>query len=105
MQTAEAADRIQAAYPKIYLACHGSHKQPGRVNRRNGTILAHIPVDRPIRQIDLQQHLGLAKSTLSEALTALEEEGLVRRIERMGVALPPREQSSKEAALCWSGAA
>lgn len=58
----------------------------------------------PAAKFVLTNRPGLAKSTLSEALTALEEEGLVRRIERMGVALTPKGAEFKRggSVLEWS---
>jgi len=75
--------RIQAAYPRIYLACHTRH-QTARVSGqalspRDGAILAHLDEQEAIPQALLARHLGIAKSTLSEALKWLEQLGCVRR--------------------------
>lgn len=57
MQLEEAVLRVQSAYPRIYLACHSRH-QNARTTR---------------------EHIGVAKSTLSEALSGLEERGFATR--------------------------
>lgn len=61
-------------YPRIYLACHIRHppgrKQPGPITGRDASILAHVAVGE-LRPGDLAGHLGLASSTISEAVKRL----------------------------------
>jgi DNA-binding MarR family transcriptional regulator len=88
MQPAEAVIRVQSAYPRIYLACH-SHHQTARttdsnLSQRDSAILSHLNEHTPVQQSDLARHLSLAKSTLSEALSWLEECGFIRREPRPG---------------------
>ena len=75
--------RIQSAFPRIYHACH-THHQTGRaaaqaLSPRDGSLLAHLNEREPLAQSALAKHLGLAKSTLSEALKWLEKSGYVAR--------------------------
>ena len=83
MDSAEAQHRIQAAYPRIYLACHSQHQNarttPQKLSQRDATLLAHLHPTQETSQSDLARHIGVAKSTLSEALAVLEETGYVLR--------------------------
>ena len=83
MQIEEALVRIQAAYPRIYHACHSRH-QNARTTRdnlspRDVTLLAHLNETFALPQAELAEHVGVAKSTLSEALSGLEERGFLAR--------------------------
>ena len=74
---------IQVAYPQVYLACHTRHQRKRtsvhRVSARDATILAHLhPVTATI-PARLAEHLGIARSTLSEALKRLTTLGYVER--------------------------
>ncbi|MEZ5331274.1 MAG: MarR family winged helix-turn-helix transcriptional regulator [Thermoanaerobaculia bacterium] len=78
-----AASEIQEAFPRIYAACHLTHRRAGRhggdLSQRESTILAHLSPDRPWDLSTLAGHLGVVSSTLSEALQPLVDAGLVRR--------------------------
>jgi DNA-binding MarR family transcriptional regulator len=83
MQMEEALLRIQSAYPRIYRACH-TRRQTSRVtgqelSPRDNEVLAHLSETRPFPQGLLARHLGVAKSTMSEALAWLEKRGLIAR--------------------------
>jgi DNA-binding MarR family transcriptional regulator len=83
MSDDEAVLRIQLAYPKIYLACHKQHQNarttPHGLSPRDASLLAHLDPGRPVEQAELGRHLGLAKSTLSEAMAWLVDCGYVVR--------------------------
>lgn len=79
----DAIVRIQTAYPRVYHACHAGHRQqpssaPG-LTAQHGMLLAHLSEERSITQSELAAHLGVAKSTLSEALSGLVEQGFIER--------------------------
>jgi DNA-binding MarR family transcriptional regulator len=73
--------RIQAAYPRIYHACHGQHQNQqtsaSGLSQRDATILAHLDRESPITPTLLAKHLGVSKSTMSEALRFLLDKGYV----------------------------
>jgi DNA-binding MarR family transcriptional regulator len=83
MQVDEAILRVQAAYPRVYLACHSRHQNKRttsvQLSPRDATLLAHLSETDGIAQTDLAAHVGIAKSTLSEAISVLEEKGYVVR--------------------------
>ncbi len=80
----EALVRVQCAYPKIYLACHERHQNTKttevRLSQRDSTILSHLSEDVALGQGEVARHLGVAKSTFSEAVDGLVERGLVDRL-------------------------
>jgi DNA-binding MarR family transcriptional regulator len=73
--------QVQVAFPQIYLACHTRHQRKRstahRLSSRDASILAHLDVSAPITPAKLAAHLGVARSTLSEALKRLEALGYV----------------------------
>lgn len=75
--------RVQAAFPRIYLACHSRHQNARttaeKLSQRDASLLAHLDDQEPVPQARLAAHMGVAKSTLSEALSSLEKQGLVVR--------------------------
>ena len=82
MEPTDAIYRLQAAYPRIYHACHGRHQNqhtsaPG-LSQRDAAILAHLDRQSPITPTMLAQHLGITKSTMSEAIKFLAAEGYVQ---------------------------
>ena len=84
MDLQEALIRIQTAYPRIYLACHSRHQNARttihKLSPRDSALLAHLSERDAVGQSDLAGHMGVAKSTLSEALSNLEECGFVVRV-------------------------
>ena len=83
MELEEAVIRVQTAYPRIYLACHSRHQNARttehKLSPRDASLLAHLSERDAVAQSDLASHMGVAKSTLSEALSGLEEAGFVAR--------------------------
>jgi DNA-binding MarR family transcriptional regulator len=75
--------QVQVAFPQIYFACHTRHRRrrtsAHRISPRDSTILAHLSRQTPTTPARLAEHLGVARSTLSEALKRLIALGLVER--------------------------
>jgi len=82
MNPIDAIYRLQAAYPRIYHACHGRHQNQqtavSGLSQRDATILVHLDRQSPITPTRLAQHLGISKSTMSEAIKYLAAEGYVQ---------------------------
>jgi DNA-binding MarR family transcriptional regulator len=72
---------VQVSFPQIYLACHTRHSRKRstehRLSARDAAILAHLDRWSPITPARLATHLGIAPSTLSEALKRLAALGFV----------------------------
>jgi MarR family transcriptional regulator, organic hydroperoxide resistance regulator len=66
---------VQVSFPQIYLACHTRHQRKRstehRLSQRDASILAHLDQESPMAPAKLATHLGIARSTLSEALKRL----------------------------------
>lgn len=79
----QAIERIQFAYPQIYFACHTRHSRKRstseHVSARDGQMLVHLDREAPTTVSALASHLGLARSTVSEAMTRLERHGYVAK--------------------------
>jgi DNA-binding MarR family transcriptional regulator len=77
---------VQVSYPQVYLACHTRHQRKRstdhRLSARDASILAHLDQDRPTAPSRLATHLGVSRSTVSEALKRLTELGFVTRAPR-----------------------
>jgi DNA-binding MarR family transcriptional regulator len=90
--TVETAVRVvQIAYPQVYLACHTRHQRKRstehRLSQRDSAILAHLDVENSISPAVLAKHLGIARSTMSEALKRLIALGFVLRATPRGAAV------------------
>lgn len=72
-------ERIQRLYPLLYFACHTTHGRRDGLGERDLRLLHHIDVEPRTYASALARHLGLSRSTLSEALGQLEAEGLIER--------------------------
>jgi DNA-binding MarR family transcriptional regulator len=103
----ELARRVQAAYPKIYLACHVRHARGSDgvgVSNRDANLLGHVDRERPSSPTALARHLGVTPATLSEQLASLGERGLLamkRRAEdkrRIDVVLTVKGANAMQAA-------
>ncbi|MDX2149385.1 MAG: MarR family winged helix-turn-helix transcriptional regulator [Bryobacteraceae bacterium] len=81
MTLEEAVLEVQRAYPRVYLACHRDHKNSRTtaegLSPRDSSILAHLNEREWTPQGLLGRHLGIAKSTLSEAVGWLMECGFL----------------------------
>jgi DNA-binding MarR family transcriptional regulator len=75
-----AAYSVLRDYPRIYRACHVRHppkrKSRGGITGHDADLLVLIAVG-GLRSSELAEHLGLARSTVSEAVTRLRRLGLV----------------------------
>ena len=76
-----AIERIQFCYPQIYYACHTRHERKrstaARLSHRDIELLVHLDRTVPMTPTALAYHMGLALSTISEAITPLEAHGYV----------------------------
>ncbi|MBI3726714.1 MAG: winged helix DNA-binding protein [Burkholderiales bacterium] len=81
MEKTEFIYRIQSAYPRIYHACHADHQPTTAsglaISQRDATILAHLNSTDAMTQAQLARHLGITKSTMSEAIKYLLGQGLL----------------------------
>jgi DNA-binding MarR family transcriptional regulator len=79
----DAIDQVQFAYPQIYYACHTRHgrrRSNGfRLSDRDSALLVHVDRDGGTTVSSLSSHLGLSRSTVSEALSMLDRLGYVRK--------------------------
>ena len=71
--------QVQRLYPLLYFACHHSHRRGDGLSERDLRILHHLAADAAPHASGLARHLGLSRSTLSEALEKLERRGLILR--------------------------
>jgi DNA-binding MarR family transcriptional regulator len=82
MELEAQATEIQKFYPQIYHACHTEHVKAAssdvRLSSRDSAILSHLTMDDLSRPSNLAKHLNISASTLSEALTNLQELGYVK---------------------------
>jgi DNA-binding MarR family transcriptional regulator len=66
---------LQQLYPRIYIACHVDHvraaSSPVHLSARDSAILAHFEESRSLRPSKLARHLGVARSTMSQAVKKL----------------------------------
>lgn len=84
MNARDAATIVQIAFPQIYLACHSRHQRKRsnatNLSQRDAAILAHLSPTCGIAPSALARHLGIARSTLSEALKHLVRLGYAKAI-------------------------
>src|SRR5215467_8734077 len=91
---------VQMAFPQVYIACHTWHQRKRstehQLSQRDAAILAHLDESAPTVPARLAYHMGVGRSTLSEALKRLIALGYVRRADdgvdgrRMSVVLTAR---------------
>lgn len=70
---------VQRLYPQIYIACHTDHVRAAstkwRISSQDASILVHLDREAGLSPRALADHLGVAPSTLSAALSRLAELG------------------------------
>ena len=83
MNVDDAIQAVQLAFPQVYFACHTRHQRKRstahRLSQRDSAILAHLSTTDPVAPGELAAHLGISKSTMSEALKRLVTLGFARR--------------------------
>jgi DNA-binding MarR family transcriptional regulator len=83
MTLEEAIERVQFAFPQIYYACHTRHTRrrstDRRVSARDAELLVHLDRRAATTVSEMAEHMDLARSTVSEALTRLESLGYIRK--------------------------
>jgi DNA-binding MarR family transcriptional regulator len=95
------ARRVQAAFPKIYLACHVRHarsRDAVGISDRDANLLGHLDPTRAISPTTLARHLGVTPSTLSAQLAELVAAGLV------GTGRCPQDRRKLDVTLTSKGA-
>jgi len=78
MTTQKQINIVKQLYPLLYFACHGAHDRSDGLTERDLRILHHLNGTQ-VYASQLAKHLGLARSTLSAALTDLASRGLIER--------------------------
>jgi DNA-binding MarR family transcriptional regulator len=75
--------RLLAAYPKIFFACHRRHVRDPQTSKalsaHQASILDHLDTVEPMSLNDLAGHMGVTSSTMSLAVDRLERAGYVVR--------------------------
>jgi len=76
-------ERLLAAYPAIYLACHRDHaRSDGAGNpltEKQASVLDHLDAARPATLSKLAEHMGVGRSAMSTTVTRLVRGGYVAR--------------------------
>lgn len=80
MDPSDAADAVRVLYPQVWHALHLTHPTDrSAVSPRDMAVLTHLASTPGAAPSAIAQHLGVAESTLSEAVTDLAARGLVSR--------------------------
>lgn len=80
MEPSDAAAAVRQLYPQVWHALHVTHPTDrSAVSPRDMAVLTHLASSRGSAPSAIAQHLGVAESTLSEAVSDLEARGLVTR--------------------------
>lgn len=73
----EHVSAVQRLYPLLYVACHAVHGRQaepvGGLSARQCAVLSHLIAQPNLSATEMAQHLGLARSTLSEVVLRLVE--------------------------------
>ena len=104
MDTDEAVERIQFAYPQIYYACHTRHGRrrstSARLSASDAQLLVHLDRREGAQVTELASHMALSRSTVSEAVSRLTELGYVTKARE-----PERDRRLVRLRLTASGVA
>jgi len=77
------AQRLLAAYPRIFFACHARHVRDPKTRRllsaHQASILDHLDAIEPITLMGLAKHMGVTAGTMSLAVERLVRRGYVQR--------------------------
>jgi DNA-binding MarR family transcriptional regulator len=79
----QAARRVARLFPEVYRRYHWANRVAGGdlpVSVRSLQVLQHLSASGPLTVGEQATHLGLARNSVSEMLTRLEQRGLVARI-------------------------
>lgn len=83
MSDQSGVERLMAAYPRVYFACHQRHvRDPAsgsEVSAHQASILSHLDTAEPTSVSELAGHMGVTVSTMSLSVKRLEEAGYIRR--------------------------
>jgi len=76
-------ERLLAAYPAIYLACHRDHTRTDArgnpLTEKQASVLDHLHPARPTTLSKLAEHMGVGRSTMSTTVARLVRAGYVTR--------------------------
>jgi DNA-binding MarR family transcriptional regulator len=76
-------ERLLAAYPAIYLACHRDHARSDEagnpLTEKQASVLDHLDAARPTTLSKLAEHMGVGRSTMSTTVARLVRGGYVAR--------------------------
>jgi MarR family transcriptional regulator, organic hydroperoxide resistance regulator len=79
----DAAQRLLAAYPRIFFACHARHVRDPKTRRvlsaHQASILDHLDSVEAITLMGLAKHMGVTAATMSLGIERLVRRGYVRR--------------------------
>ena len=82
MSLTEDALAVERLYPKLYVACHSSHRRVAGVattlSARECAVLSHLFVDPTVSASCLAKHLGVGRSTMSEVVSRLMAQGFLQ---------------------------
>lgn len=93
---------VQRLYPQIYIACHTNHVRAvstkWRISSQDASILVHLDRESGLGARALADHLGVAPSTLSAAVSRL------ARLGYLAVSTNERDRRKREIRLTARGA-
>jgi DNA-binding MarR family transcriptional regulator len=76
-------ERLLAAYPTIYLACHRDHTRTDEagnpLTEKQASVLDHLDAARPTTLSKLAEHMGVGRSAMSTTVTRLVRAGYIAR--------------------------